>query len=52
MNRFVRPSPSSFLRNALGGSYGPVERVRVILTNIGRKRGGRGCCGNYGDPGC
>jgi hypothetical protein len=52
VGRAIRPSPSSFVRNALGGSFGPVERIRVAVGNIRRKGGGRGCCGNYGDPGC
>jgi len=26
--------------------------VRLIVSNVRRKSGGRGCCGNYGDPGC
>jgi hypothetical protein len=47
-----RPSPSSFLRNVTAGSYGPFERVGVIVSNIRRKAGGKGCCGNYGEPGC
>jgi len=40
------------MSNLAAGRYGPLARVRVIVTNIGRKRGGRGCCGNYGEPGC
>jgi len=40
------------MRNLVAGPYGPLERVRVIVTNIGRKSGRKGCCGNYGDPGC
>lgn len=52
MRRPARPSPNSFLRNLTAGSYGPLERVRVIASNISRKAGGKGCCGNYGDPGC
>ena len=52
MSRQVRPSPPSFLRNLTAGSYGPLERVRLIVSNVRRKSGGRGCCGSYGDPGC
>ncbi len=33
MSRQVRPSPPSFVRNLFAGSYGPVERVRLIVTN-------------------
>ena len=51
-SRPERPSPSSFFSNLRAGSYGPVERVRVIVANVNRKRGGKGCCGNYGEPGC
>ncbi len=52
MSRRARPSPPSFLRNLGNGSYGPLERLRVIVSNVRRKSGGRGCCGNYGEPGC
>ena len=52
MTRRIRPSPFSFLRNVTSGSYGPLERVRAIANNVRRKTGGKGCCGNYGDPGC
>lgn len=52
MSRGVNPSPNSFVRNLLAGSYGPVERLRVIRSNIRRKTGRKGCCGNYGEPGC
>ena len=48
----ARPSPGGFFANLTAGSYGPLERLRVIASNINRKRGGKGCCGNYGDPGC
>jgi hypothetical protein len=43
---------SSFFRNMSAGSYGLPVRLRMIFTNIWRKRNGQGCCGNYGDPGC
>jgi hypothetical protein len=52
MSRPARPSPGSLFRNAMAGSYGPMERLRVIANNVRRKAGGKGCCGNYGDPGC
>jgi len=52
MSRELRPSPSSFLRNFTSGSYGPIQRVRLAIANVRRKSGGRGCCGNYGEPGC
>jgi hypothetical protein len=52
MNRRLRVSPSSFVRNLTAGSYGPLERLRLIADNLRRKTGGKGCCGNYGEPGC
>lgn len=52
MSRQTRPSPPGFLRNLVAGPYGPIERLRVIAGNVRRKGGGRGCCGNYGEPGC
>jgi hypothetical protein len=47
-----RPSPSSFMSNLRAGSYGPLARVRLAVSNVLRKTGGKGCCGNYGEPGC
>jgi hypothetical protein len=44
--------PATFLRNAMSGDYGPVERLRRIVGNLGRRRPQARCCGNYGDPGC
>jgi len=52
MSRKARPSPNSFFRNLGAGSYGPFERLQVIVGNVRRKAGGKGCCGHYGDPGC
>jgi hypothetical protein len=52
MRRRVRPSPPSFLRNITAGRYNPFERARLVIGNIRRKADGRGCCGNYGEPGC
>jgi hypothetical protein len=52
MSRFPRASPGGVFKNLTAGSYGPLERLRVIASNVGRKMGGRGCCGNYGEPGC
>jgi len=52
VSRPARPSPNSFLRNARSGPYGPIERLRLIISNVSRKAGGKGCCGNYGEPGC
>jgi len=52
MNRRLRPSPWSVLRNLIAGSYNPRERLRLTIRNTRRKAGGRGCCGNYGEPGC
>jgi len=43
----------SLLTNLGAGNYSPLERVRRIATNVGRKIVRRqACCGNYGDPGC
>jgi hypothetical protein len=44
--------PSTFLRNLVAGNLGPAERMRRVLTNLGRRTRGGGCCGHYGDPGC
>jgi len=52
MSRRLRPSPSSFVRNLAAGPYSPFERMRLMVSNVRRKAGGRGCCGNYGEPGC
>ncbi|HKV89004.1 MAG TPA: hypothetical protein VJT78_13495 [Candidatus Dormibacteraeota bacterium] len=52
MSRSSRPRPSSFFANLGAGPYNPIQRVRLIVTNIGRKTGGEGCCGHYGEPGC
>ncbi len=48
----MSPSPSSFLTNLRSGRYGPLHRFRLVVSNTLRKTGGRGCCGNYGEPGC
>jgi hypothetical protein len=43
----------SIFTNLTAGNYSPLERVRRIVGNVGRKIVRRqGCCGNYGDPGC
>jgi hypothetical protein len=47
-----RPSTGGFFTNLRAGPYGPIERARVAFANVLRKRGGKGCCGNYGEPGC
>jgi len=52
MSRTARPSPRSLFSNFMAGSYGPLERLRVFSNNLRRKSGGKGCCGNYGEPGC
>ena len=44
--------PLTALRNLVAGDFTPVERVRHVIKNLGRRRPDRGCCGNYGDPGC
>ena len=43
---------SGIIRNLTAGNYGPLERVRRILANLGRRRPNHTCCGNYGEPGC
>lgn len=52
MSRSSRPAPRSFLINLGAGSYNPLQRVGLVFSNVWRKRGGQGCCGNYGEPGC
>src|SRR2546428_710497 len=52
MSRRLRPSPSSFVRNLAAGPYSPFERMRLMVGNVRRKAGGRGCCGKYGEAGC
>src|SRR2546427_12650922 len=52
MSRRLGPSPSSFVRNLAAGPYSPLERMRLMVSNVPRKAGGRGRCGNYGEPGC
>jgi hypothetical protein len=48
-----RQAGSSLLRNLTAGSYGPLERLRLIAANVGLKISRRSaCCGHYGDPGC
>jgi len=43
----------SLFTNLGAGNYSPLERVRRIAGNVGRKIVRRQmCCGNYGDPGC
>jgi hypothetical protein len=43
----------SMFTNLRAGNYSLPERVRLIFKNVGRKVATRkGCCGNYGDPGC
>lgn len=43
----------SMFRNLGAGNYSPLERIRKVLSNIGRKAARRqACCGNYGEPGC
>ena len=43
----------SLFRNLGAGNYSPPERLRRIVSNMLRKAVTRkGCCGNYGDPGC
>jgi hypothetical protein len=44
--------PLTALRNLFAGDYSPGERMRRVISNVGRRRPNRGCCGNYGDPGC
>jgi hypothetical protein len=44
--------PPTFLRNLFAGSHGPLDRVRRVATNLARRSPSRGCCGNYGEPGC
>src|SRR5437588_768558 len=34
MSRRIRVSPSSFMSNLAAGRYGPLARVRMIVTNI------------------
>ncbi len=49
----ARTAASAF-GNLFAGAMGPLERLRTIAANIGR-RGGTpraDCCGNYGEPGC
>ena len=47
-----RAAPPSLIRNLSAGSYNPLHRIVVIVTNTFRKIPGGGCCGQYGDPGC
>jgi hypothetical protein len=44
--------PATFLRNLFAGNHRPVDRLRKVATNLGRRGRGYGCCGHYGDPGC
>lgn len=49
----ARTAASAF-SNLFAGGMGPLERLRTIAANIGR-RGGTpraDCCGHYGEPGC
>jgi hypothetical protein len=41
-----------FWRNAMTGDYPPVERWRLIVTNLARRTTHGGCCGHPGQPGC
>jgi len=41
-----------FFTRLSSGDYSPLDRVRRIANNIGRRTSGEGCCGNYGEPGC
>ena len=43
---------TSFLRNLAAGGYGPLDRLRRIAANLGRRTPTQTCCGNYGEPGC
>jgi hypothetical protein len=43
--------PLTFVRNAFSGNLPPMERLRSIARNLGKRTRGA-CCGNYGDPGC
>jgi hypothetical protein len=48
-----RQASSSLFRNLTAGDYGPLERLRVIVGNVGLKISRRStCCGHYGEPGC
>jgi len=48
-----RQPGSSLFRNLTAGDYGPLERLRRIVGNVGLKVSRRSaCCGHYGDPGC
>jgi len=49
--------PITALRNLTAGDYGPLDRARHVVNNMRRRNWlgtgrTRGCCGNYGDPGC
>ena len=54
MRRSLARTTGSVFRNLFAGSMGPLERVRMIAANVGRRGGARraDCCGNYGEPGC
>jgi hypothetical protein len=51
-----RQPVQTFFANLSAGDYNPLERVRRIGGNLLRRdwlrHTRRGCCGNYGDPGC
>ena len=44
--------PISWARNLVAGDYGPLDRMRRVVTNVARRSPTRSCCGNYGEPGC
>ena len=46
MARYVR----GFVSNVVSGGYTVRERVARVVHNLSHRR--RGCCGNYGEPGC
>jgi hypothetical protein len=42
----------SFGRNLVSGDFTPLDRLRRLAKNLGRRSPTRYCCGNYGEPGC
>jgi hypothetical protein len=44
---------SSFDRNLHSGTYNPLGRGWLLITNLTRRlRPPHDCCGHYGEPGC